>query len=197
MKRVIRMIYITLKHYLILFKLNFVKPQYNDKVFCIGFNKTGTTSIGRALELLGYRNSSFNKIVWEKYYLKNKVDKVLKFTAKFDSLDDLPWLKEDMIPILDKTFPNSKFIYLTREEGAWKKSLYTWSYNRFGEHADIDNSLKEFRKHTEFVLDYFKERSKDEFIILDIKDPKGFKKLASFLGKTCSQDYFPHFNKSN
>ncbi len=25
------------------------------KIFCIGFQKTGTTSLGRALELLGYR----------------------------------------------------------------------------------------------------------------------------------------------
>jgi len=186
-----------LKDYYKIIKLSFVKAQYNGKVFCIGFNKTGTTSLGKSLELLGYNNASFNRIVWNRYYRKNQIDKVLKYTAKFQSLDDLPWLKEDMIPILDKSFPNSKFIYLTRDEESWKKSLYKWSYNRFGEHADIDNGLMEYRAHTKFVLNYFKDRSEKEFITLDIRDPKGFKKLATFLGKTSIGDSFPHFNKSN
>ncbi len=92
------------------------KPQYTSKVFCIGYNKTGTTTLGQALDMLGYRNSSFNKKVWRKYYRNNEIVKILKYTAKFDSADDLPWLKEDMIPILDRVFPNSKFIYLTRDE---------------------------------------------------------------------------------
>jgi len=47
------------------------------------------------------------------------------------------------------------------------------------------------------VLNYFKNRSEQEFIILDIKDPEGFKKLGLFLGKTTSRDGFPHFNKGN
>lgn len=197
MNRKIKRSYKSLKDYYKIFKLNFVKAQYNGKIFCIGFNKTGTTSLGKSLELLGYRNASFNRIVWNKYYLKNRIDKVLKYTAKFDSLDDLPWLKEEMIPILDKTFPNSKFIHLTRDEESWKKSLHTWSYNKFGEHADVDNGLKEYRDHSKFVHDYFKDRDKSEFLTLDIRDPKGFKKLGDFLGKKTNRDSFPHFNKSN
>src|SRR5699024_4627029 len=92
--------------------LAFRKPRYDSKIFCIGFNKTGTTSLGRALTDLGFRHSSFSQIVWRKYYQRGKIDKVLKYTAKFESFDDLPWLKEDMIPVLDKHFPGSKFIYL-------------------------------------------------------------------------------------
>lgn len=88
----------------------FRKPKYNSKVFCIGYNKTGTITVGKSLEMLGYRNTSFNQKVWRKYYKNNQIDKVLKYTAKFDSADDLPWLKEDMIPVLDRVFPNSQFI---------------------------------------------------------------------------------------
>lgn len=196
MKRLIIRNLIFMKHYLKILKLTFVKPQYNGKIFCIGFNKTGTSSLGKSLELLGYNNSSFNKIVWNKYYLKNRIDKVLNYTAKFDSFDDLPWLKEEMIPLLDKTFPNSKFIYLIREEEAWKKSLYNWTFDRFGKYPDVEKSWADYKSHEKFVLDYFNKRSIKDFIVLDIKDPKGFKKLAKFLGKTSDRDNFPHFNKA-
>jgi len=172
------------------------KPTYTGKVFCIGYNKTGTTTIGKSLEMLGYRNSSFNKKVWRKYYKKNKIDKVLNYTARFDSFDDLPWLKEDMIPILDREFPNSKFIYLTRDEKSWKQSLHNWTVKISGERPDLEEELEAFREHRAFVLEYFKNRSGDDFIVLDVRDKKGFKKLAEFLGKETDREEFPHFNET-
>ena len=42
------------------------KEDYGPKVFCIGFNKTGTTSVGKAFESFGYRNASFNRDLWLK-----------------------------------------------------------------------------------------------------------------------------------
>lgn len=179
------------------FMLRLRKPQYNSKVFCIGFNKTGTTTIGKSLEILGYRNTSFNKKIFRKYYKSNQIDKVLDYMARFDSADDLPWLKEDMIPILDRSFPKSKFIYLIRDEESWKKSLRNWSFNRTGKYPDLEMRLKSFRKHKEFVLNYFEDRKDEDFIILDVKDPMGFKKLASFLGKETSRENFPHYNETN
>lgn len=172
------------------------KPEYNSKVFCIGYNKTGTTTIGKSLEMLGYRNTSFNKKVFSKYYKNNKIEKVLDYTARFDSADDLPWLKVDMIPILDRTFPKSKFIYLTRDEESWKESLSEWSFNRTGKYPDIESELKQFRNHKAFVFDYFENRDNEDFIILDVRDPVGFKKLADFLDKKTDREGFPHFNET-
>lgn len=177
-------------------KLRLRKESYTGKVFCIGYNKTGTTSVGKAFELLGYRNSSFNKKVWRKYYAKNEMEKLLRYTAKFDSFDDLPWLKEDMIPLLDKTFPNSKFVYLTREEDSWKKSFKNWSFKTFGKRPDLDRAWEGYKKHEKFVYDYFKGRSPEEFIVLDVKGEKSFRKLSQFLGKETNMERFPHFNKS-
>lgn len=183
----------------LLFRIDmaFRKPKYSSKVFCIGYNKTGTTSLGQSLRMLGYRHSSFNKKVWRKYYNNNEIVKILNYTSKFDSVDDLPWLKEDMIPIMDRVFPNSKFIYLTRDEESWKKSLYYWTYHMTGEYPNLDERLEDFRKHKKFVLDYFQDRPNDQFLIIDIKDKKGFKKLAEFLGKNSIQDEFPHYNNTN
>lgn len=174
----------------------FRKSKYDSKVFCIGFNKTGTTTLGKSFEILGYKNTSYNGIVWMQYYKNNEMIKILKYASKFDSFDDLPWLKEDMIPILDKTFPNSKFVYLTRDEKSWKRSFLRWGYKKWGEYPDADKKWEEYKKHEEFVMNYFKDRSSDEFIILDVKDEKGFLKLAKFLGKETQREKFPVYNKS-
>lgn len=179
------------------FKLLFRKKKYEAKIFCIGYNKTGTTTLGKSLELLGYRNSSFNKKVWRKYYKKGKIDKVLSYTAKFDSFDDLPWLKEDMIPLLDKTFPGSKFIYLERDELSWKSSLEKWSFKRTGKKKNVDEAYQKFLAHKEFVMNYFKDFSSDRFIILNVSDQHGFKKLGDFLHVKVPHDHFPHYNKTS
>jgi len=172
------------------------KPSYTGKVFCIGYNKTGTTTVGKSFELLGYRNSSFNSKVWKQYYAKGEIDKILKYTAKFDSFDDLPWLKEDMIPVLDKTFPNSKFVYLTRDEKSWKKSYYSWRYKVFGQYPDVEKAWEQYKKHERFVHEYFKDRDPGDFIVLDVRDEKGFKKLADFLGANTNIEKFPTYNKT-
>ncbi len=173
----------------------FIKEDYGPKVFCIGYQKTGTTSVGKSFEMLGLRNTSFNRRMW-KYYQKKKYDKILKFTAKFDSTDDLPWFKEDMIPIIDKTFPNSKFVYMIREDEAWKKSYYNWRYKIFGRYPDLEKAFKGYKNHQDYVLNYFQNRSQKKFINLDITDPKGFKKLAQFIGKETDRESFPHYNKT-
>ena len=47
--------------------LAFSKPVYDSKVFCIGFNKTGTTSCGKAIQTLGTDTAhSINK-VWSEH----------------------------------------------------------------------------------------------------------------------------------
>ena len=173
------------------------KPKQEPKIFCVGFNKTGTTSLGQALEMLGYDHSSFNRTVWANYYLKGRIDKVIEYTGKFSSFDDLPWLKQDMIPILDRSFPGSKYIYLERDEVSWKRSLARWGKRTFGTEPDVNLGWKEYLLHRDFVLDYFSGRSPGEFIILSVRDPVGFRKLADFLGKTAPQDALPHSNRTD
>lgn len=194
-KSIIHLPYIFLRNVYRMCKFYLIPPNYGGKVFCIGYIKTGTTSIGKSLEMLGYRNCTFNDKVWN-YYTNNEIEKVIKYAAKFDSFDDLPWLKEDMIPILDKTFPNSKFIYLQRDETSWKASLYNWKHKMYGEYPDVDKGWSNYKAHEKFVLEYFQDRPSSEFIILDVRDEKGFRKLSEFLGKPIKTDRFPHYNKT-
>ena len=186
--------YLKLKRYIVLAT---TKSDFSGKIFCIGYQKTGTTTLGRSLEMLGYHHSSYDNEIYTKYY-KHKLNlpKILEYTSKFESFDDQPWFKVDLIPVLDRKFPNSKFIYLTRDEESWKNSMHNWGKKKWGEYPNVDEGLEGFIKHRQFVMEYFKGRLGKDFLILDIKDPMGFKKLSDFLGKSAPMDSFPHFNKT-
>lgn len=175
--------------------LKFRKPDYGPKVFCIGFNKTGTTSVGKALGILGFKHSSFVTNTWEAYRNGN-MEEVFKFTALFESFDDLPWLLIDVIPQIDQKFPGSKFIYLEREEEDWMRSFESWSNKMGRDPGDMQVRLNAFRQHREFVMDYFKDRMEKDLLVLNVKDPGAFERMASFLGKIAPQPDFPHLNKT-
>jgi hypothetical protein len=180
----------------ILFKLNFylTPSKSGSKVFCIGYNKTGTTSVGKAFSILGYKNLSFNKEVTSNYNNKN-ILKVLKYASKYDSFDDFPWMSTKMIPILDKVFPGSKFIHLYRDEEPWKKSWCNW-HSFLGKSYDIELALKNYRMHNDFVYNYFKGRENIDFISLQVNNPNAFKKIAKFLGHTPPYNKLPYENRS-
>lgn len=170
------------------------QPRYDSKVFCIGFNKTGTSSVGAGFRLLGLHNSSFHPRLWRDYYLHGRLEKVLDYTARFDSFDDLPWLRQDMIPILDAVFPGSRFVYLERDIASWERSYAEWTRLMNGREADMDRAKKAFLAHRDFVRDYFAGRGGVDFMSLDVRDPCGLRKVAAFLGRKAPQDAFPHWN---
>lgn len=177
-------------------KYIFNRPTYSNKVFCIGYNKTGTTTVGKAFAMLGYRNTSFNQKIWRKhYYQEGNYFKVLRYATKFDSFDDLPWLKEKMIKMLDEVFPNSKFIYLERDDDKWVESYKRFVHKNSGVYPDLDEGIETYREHRKFVLEYFKDRPYD-ILHIDVKDENAFLKIAEFLGKNAPQNKLPHFNKT-
>ncbi|MEZ4722409.1 MAG: sulfotransferase, partial [Flavobacteriales bacterium] len=92
----------------------------STKVFCIGFMKTGTTTMNRALSELGYRvsNKSWRLLM---PIVKNDWEKVAEHAELWDALEDNP------IPLiyreLDEMFPKSKFILTKRDPEEWYRSV--------------------------------------------------------------------------
>ena len=60
------------------------------KVFCIGFQKTGTTSLGEALQILGYRVHAGHRSIY-KLYLRKEFSKLNQIIKQFDAFADMPW----------------------------------------------------------------------------------------------------------
>lgn len=172
-----------------------LRPRsFGPKVVCIGYNKTGTTSVGRALESLGFFHLTYRQPHW-RAYKQGRIENLLNVVTRVDSLDDLPWLKEDIFPYIDQRFPGSRFIYLERDEESWRRSFMQWRDRVFGYLPDLDKAADQFREHKAFVEEYFAQRPHD-VLKLNVCDPNPFDRLAAFCGKLRPQESFPHETSS-
>jgi hypothetical protein len=89
-------------------------------VFCVGFHKTGTTSLQAALQILGYRVCGV-RLELASSLLMGDVAATLRLTDRYDAFRDNPW--PALYRELDVRHPKSRFILTTRTEDAWLHSV--------------------------------------------------------------------------
>jgi hypothetical protein len=174
------------------------------KVFCIGFHKTGTTSLEMALRKLGYRvKGSFGT---KDPDIASKVHEMAyAMVDEFDAFEDNPW------PILyrelDQRFPGSKFVLTRRPTENWIRSqvkdfattetpMRRWIYGEnAGCPAGNENTyIARYERHNREVQEYFANRS-DDLLIIDLPNDDGWSRLCPFLGHPIPNVPFPHANK--
>jgi hypothetical protein len=174
------------------------------KVFCIGFHKTGTTSLKTALKILGYRvtgpNGRHDKNIGE-----NVEALARRIVPKFDAFQDNPW--PIIYRFLDKEYPGSKFILTMRPSDKWigsvtdhfskgKPPMREWIYgpgmaNPIGNEAVY---VERYERHNREVQEYFSGRSRD-FMVFDLAAGDGWVKLCAFVGHHVPEDMpFPWRN---
>lgn len=188
-----------------------------NKIFCIGFHKTGTTSLAAALQKLGYRVRHGYKPQSD-LILKALHDKVppLQYLEEehqtYDAYADLYAIRDHFVE-LDKAYPDSKFILTVRDEDEWVESVKRQIKKRpdspFFHHWYYQNELqwRHFRRmHERCVLEYFDMPSINlryrgvmpdrRLLVMDITKGDGWNKLCEFLNKPIPDKPFPHKNKS-
>ena len=172
------------------------------KIFAIGFQKTGTTSMGKALELLGY--SVCGPIATNESSLETIREKAYSKLASFDAFQDNPWCL--LYKELDLEFPNSKFILTVRPTDKWIRSMVNhFGYTQrpienmiYGLAFPIGNEeqyIEVYEKHNNEVIKYFKNRKKD-LLILQTGVDFSWSKLCPFLEKDIPDCNFPFLNVS-
>jgi hypothetical protein len=179
--------------------------MYNEKVFCIGMFKTGTTSIGRAFDILGYKTMHGpwwpkNKMIvddwyerpeeWKNYYgvIKNKID-------GYNAFQDYPWMF--LYKEIDGWYPNVKFILSVREyESVAESEIRWWKKNRvpINKIPSKDKFMQRYNDHKNNVLKYFKD--KNNILIMNITEGDGWDKICNFLERDIPNTPFPHLNKT-
>jgi len=95
------------------------------KVFCIGANKTGTTSMEAAFKSLGLKvgKQSIAELFIHDW-AKNDFRKIIKYCRWADAFQDLPFSYPGTYEVMDKAFPGSKFILTERKNAdEWYESL--------------------------------------------------------------------------
>jgi len=190
-----------------------------SKIFGIGFHKTGTTSLEKCLLDLGYRpqaawgeSNHLNKNWFNKDY-----DPIINFAKRFKSLSDGPWNFGDFYKVLDKHFPDSKFILTVRDSDSWFNSLRKWCTPRYGIKSSIkclpdgpafhkaifgmtEDSLEDhetryksvYEQRNQDIVDHFKDTNK--LLVVDWNQ-HGWKELCEFLEIPTVKRAFPHMNK--
>ncbi|MCB0401992.1 MAG: hypothetical protein KDD41_07900 [Flavobacteriales bacterium] len=173
-----------------------------QKVFGLGFHKTGTSTLATALHKLGYQvvgqqNAHAHELI------SGNVRFFKELAEKYDAFEDDPWhlLYKEM----DQAFPGSKFILTDRDVDAWYKSCLNHFYEdttpirdyMYGNGAPKDNEVRfkeVYLKHQEEVKAYFADRP-DDFLIINFTAGEGWEKLCPFLGVPVPEEPLPHANK--
>ncbi|MCG7624820.1 hypothetical protein MHM97_15745 [Epibacterium sp. Ofav1-8] len=104
-----------------------------NKIFGIGFNKTGTTTLRTILQLYGYnvaqqqtQEARLTKAVFHTDYTEFK-----SFCDKHDAFQDMPFSQGLTYVAADALFPNSKFILTERDVDAWFTSMTRFHQKSF------------------------------------------------------------------
>jgi hypothetical protein len=104
----------------------------NPKVFVIGRNKTGTTSLMKALSDLGYKmgNQRQAELLMEDW-AKRDFRRLIAYCHKSDAFQDLPFSHHYTFQAMDAAFPKSKFILSIRGSAdEWYQSLIRYHSKR-------------------------------------------------------------------
>lgn len=113
---------------------NKLSSKRRTKYFCVGANKTGTTSIAKAFRKMNYivgnqREAELlaNDIIKENY------KELIKYCENYQVFQDYPFSYAPTYKIVDKAFPNSKFILTVRDSPEqWYQSLIKFHSKIFG-----------------------------------------------------------------
>lgn len=105
------------------------------KIFCIGANKTGTTSLQKEFERLGYSVGSQPaacRLLRE--YAANNFEPIIDYCRTADVFQDFPFSYPNTFKYLDEAYPNSKFILSVRN------SPEEWYGSVVGFHSKLLNT---------------------------------------------------------
>lgn len=168
------------------------------KVFCVGFHKTGTKSLRKALETLGYRVTGPDG-AQDSAIGHCALAIALCRATEHDGFSGNPWPL--LYRELDVAFPGSRFILTVRDEDRWIKSAVghfgtvdtptrEWIYSVGAPVGNEAPYLARYRRHNAEVLGYF--RGRDDLLVMDLERGDGWKKLCGFLGVAIPASTFPH-----
>ena len=166
------------------------------KIFGVGVHRTGTSSVARALSILGFRTSH-----WSRH--GQIMADVRAGNYRLRVMEDLDAVLDFPIPVLyrelDAAFPGSRFILTVRDQREWLASVeeHTRCRSLLEEEAmfygadifDAGDALERYREHNRRVIDHFSCGS--NLLVLDVCAGEGWEVLAPFCGRPVPAVPFP------
>ena len=197
--------------------------KQEPKIFCVGMHKTGTTSFSQFMTALGYKSfhntrrsvtalrmgpdNTGEEGDGEPVPLASLIDmeRLARLVARHDCFSDNPWPL--LYELLDRTFPNSRFVLTSRESGSWLRSqlnyfggtnarMREWIYGFGNPLRHQDRYLEIYEAHNRRVREYFSGR--DTFLAIALEEGSDVigRKLCEFLKINRSDLPFPTAKRS-
>lgn len=120
------------------------------KVFCLGQNKTGTSTFGKAMQILGHKHVSWSKRLM-RFGLQGNYMVIRWVSKRFSSFDDKPWNNLDIIPRLMEWYPDAYFILLTRDPEKWYHSDLRFRKSWHSKAPSKDIMIREYLAREESI----------------------------------------------
>lgn len=170
--------------------------DHGKKCWVIGLGRTGTNTMCRCLEILGFPRVAHNPTFEQLAHLDGGADNGVTIFYKY----------------LDYKFPGSKFILTTREIEAWLASMeYIANKNPvLSRDADLqilrrmmvyesvtferEKFIEAYHRHHDDVRRYFKDRPSD-LLEMNIFEGDGWEKIGAFLDLPTPSAPFPHMHQ--
>jgi hypothetical protein len=126
-----------------------------EKVFCVGLNKTGTTSLEAALQSLGYlmgRQPRGERLL--PHWLRGNFDPIIEFCKTADAFQDIPFSLPGTFRALDKAYPTAKFVLTLRNSvEQWLASAIDFASLSYGRLPTTDELRADTYAYPGFMYD--------------------------------------------
>ena len=177
------------------------------KVRCIGvgISKTGTTSLGDALRLLGFRVEGYHPELLKQCANGSRAA-ALEHAEDYEGFEDFPWplLYEEMA----ERFPEARFVLTLRKDvSTWHRSvvahvqrkprsLWAWElvYGSADPVVDRARYVDYYESHAERVRSFFQRRAPERLLTVCWEHGDGWDELCAYLGMERPAAPFPHSN---
>jgi hypothetical protein len=142
------------------------------KIFCVGANKTGTTTVAAVFRSLGLRvgTQALAELLLHDWARKDYRN-IIRYCRFAEAYQDIPFSYPDTYRALDTAFPGSKFILTVRDDAEkWFESLTRFHTKIVGKNRlPTADDLREFPyRYRGFLWNAMRLRySEDEALLYD------------------------------
>lgn len=173
------------------------------KVFCVGWHKTGTTSVAEFLRRIGFLT------VDDAYRVSPQIAGYETYIQKtlrgFDAFADMPFPL--MTDRLVRDYPDAHFIHTVRDEDDWMESairqfsgtthpIRERAYEGYADPEGHEDAWRlRYRLHNRHVESLSSQM--EHYLKIDIEGENKGEQIADFLGKNVKDGLFPHLNQKS
>lgn len=175
------------------------------KIFGVGLNKTGTTTLAEALEVLGLGPVASHDGAEESHEtvraaLEGNYGPAIAYAHGYRAFEDRPWNIGKIYRELATAFPDARFVLTRRDPAHWWRSVERWlSVSKPGklaeycQHLQVDAGLARegvealrlpmldrYEHYNRAVVEHF--RGADRLLVIDFEGGDGWPELCAFFG---------------